>query len=97
MNFTSLVDLRATSGQVNQKTQIQDSSGLNNFTNSPPVTTYGGTLTQSGALAPGGLSPADGDAADVAVQIAAGTPVVTPVANPDRYSVRRTPGRRRTR
>jgi hypothetical protein len=81
---TTLVDL--VDRIPGKQTVLADKSGQK-YTLTPGPTSYSGTLTQSGALTPGTLSPADADGNDVALQVLAGTPAVTPKAVDDVISV----------
>src|SRR5207249_5211430 len=74
-------------GSVSGKlTALQDQAGKK-YVLTPALTTYAGNLTQTGALTPASVSPADADVADVAMQAVAGTPVTTPTAVNDTFSV----------
>src|SRR5207248_4534022 len=56
---------------------------------SPLLTNYptASSVTQPGALTPATFNPADADTADVALQVVAITPPVTPVGVADSYSM----------
>src|SRR5207302_4861279 len=81
---TTLLDIVPSTG--GKLTVLADKGGLK-YTIKPSLTTYGGSLTQTGALTPGTATPADADVADVAIQVVAGTPATTPKAADDSYSV----------
>jgi hypothetical protein len=58
-------------------TVLADKAG-SKYTLTPGPQTYAGNLTQTGALTPGTVTPADSDRADVAIQVIAGTkPTIT--------------------
>jgi hypothetical protein len=81
---SSLLDfVPSTSGHL---TVLADVNG-SKYALTPPLTTYAGSLTQSGALTPATLSPADADVADTTVQVVAQTPAVAPTAVNDTISV----------
>jgi hypothetical protein len=81
---TTLLDLvPSISGKL---TVLADKAGTK-YAIKPVLGVYAGSLTQAGALAPGALSPADADTSDVAIQVVAGTPAVTPKAVNDSFNV----------
>ena len=81
---TTLLDLV---NSVSGKLTVLADTGGKKYALTPALTTYAGSLTQTGALTPGTLSPANADVADVAIQVIAGTPATTPTALSDSFSV----------
>ena len=84
---TTILDIVPSTG--GKLTVLADKGGLK-YTIKPSLTTYGGSLTQTGALTPGTATPADADVADVAIQVVAGTPAIRYPAR-RRNDVSRTP------
>ena len=81
---TSLVDL--VDRIPGKLTVLADQSG-NKYTLTQGPKAYTGTLTQAGVLTPGTFNPADADGNDVAIQVVAGSPAVTPKAVDDVFNV----------
>ena len=85
VGMSTLLDIRP-SGGSGLSTFVGDQSTVN-YTFSPPLKTYpaSAALTQTGALAPVAFNPSDTDANDAAIQVVAGTPVVTPAVTASKY------------
>src|SRR5262249_10874182 len=81
---TTLLDAANTiSGHL---TVIADKGGTK-YAITPALTVYSGSLTQAGALTPGTLSPADGDAGDATIHVIAKPPAVVPTSVADTFSM----------
>src|SRR5262249_13466267 len=81
---TTLIDVLKNIGT--KSTIVADQNNVN-YQLSPALSNYSGASTQSGALTPATLTPADTDAADVTVKVVAQAPATTPTAVADLYNM----------
>ncbi len=94
LSNSTLLDMQShfvDAGNNGHNTNILDKGNLS-YALTPAPSQYAGlpsanTLTQAGALKPTQFNPSDSDAADVSVQLVAGSPSRTPTTQSDSYSM----------